>query len=108
MGDAVGMDADQPSDRWQERGPVGDDDVGLSPRQAAIVSLVARGFADKQIARELGVTRRTVRTQLERIYRRHGIHSKPEAVVLLLAQRSRWRPSSLPEESQISRAASAD
>jgi len=57
----------------------------LSPRQRTIVGLIARGLPDKQIAKELGVTRRTVRTQLERLYRRHGIHSKPQAVALLLA-----------------------
>lgn len=50
--------------------------------QGAIVRLVARGFRDKEIAKELGVTRRTVRTQLERLYRRHGIHSKSQAVAL--------------------------
>jgi DNA-binding NarL/FixJ family response regulator len=76
------------------------DAVGiLSPRQEAIVGLIARGYADKQIARELGVTRRTVRTQLERIYRRHRIHSKPEAVALFMGGFG-WQASILARDSQ--------
>ena len=52
----------------------------FTPRQAEIVSLIASGHSDKQIAVALGVSPRTVRTQLERLYLVNGLHSRAEAV----------------------------
>lgn len=43
--------------------------IELSPRQGAIVSRVALGYTNKQIARELNVSPATVKTILERLYR---------------------------------------
>lgn len=56
----------------------------LSPRQREIVALVAAGRSDKQIANELGVSHRTVRTHLEKLFRRHGLHTRSEAVAASL------------------------
>jgi DNA-binding NarL/FixJ family response regulator len=52
----------------------------FSPRQTEIVSLIASGYSDKQIARALRVSQRTVRTQLERLYAANGLHSRAQAV----------------------------
>ena len=52
----------------------------FSPRQAEIVGLIAAGYSDKQIALVLKVSRRTVRTQLERLYAANGLHSRAQAV----------------------------
>lgn len=52
----------------------------FSPRQTEIVSLIASGHSDKQIARLLGVSQRTVRTQLERLFAANGLHSRAQAV----------------------------
>jgi DNA-binding NarL/FixJ family response regulator len=52
----------------------------FSPRQAEIVSLVAGGLGDKQIAQRLGVSVSTVRTHLQRLYRDMGVHSRSRAV----------------------------
>jgi DNA-binding CsgD family transcriptional regulator len=54
--------------------------VRFSPRQSEIVSLIASGYSDKQIAIALGVSQRTVRTQLERLYMANGLHSRAQAV----------------------------
>lgn len=52
----------------------------FSPRQSEIVRLIASGYSDKQVARALGVSQRTVRTQLERLYAANGLHSRAQAV----------------------------
>jgi DNA-binding NarL/FixJ family response regulator len=52
----------------------------FSPRQAEIVSLVAGGLGDKEIALRLGVSVSTVRTHLQRLYREIGVHSRSKAV----------------------------
>ena len=56
----------------------------FSPRQAQIVSLVAEGEGDKEIARRLGVSVSTVRTHLQRLYREMGVHSRSRAVATWL------------------------
>jgi len=52
----------------------------VSPRQTDILMLVAADRSDKQIAFTLGISRRTVRTHLERFYRTHSVHSRAAAV----------------------------
>jgi len=54
----------------------------FSPRQREIVSLIASGYSDKQIALTLRVSKRTVRTQLERLYAINGLHSRAQAVLI--------------------------
>jgi DNA-binding NarL/FixJ family response regulator len=43
-------------------------EVGLSPRQKQIVVLLLKGYADKQIAQELGICLPTVRTHMSRLF----------------------------------------
>lgn len=54
----------------------------FSPRQSEIVRLIASGYSDKQVARALSVSQRTVRTQLERLYATNRLHSRAQAVHL--------------------------
>jgi two-component system, NarL family, nitrate/nitrite response regulator NarL len=54
----------------------------FSPRQSEIVRLIASGYSDKQVARALCVSQRTVRTQLERLYAANGLHSRAQAVLI--------------------------
>jgi len=63
-----------------------------SRRQREILALVAAGLGDKQIAHELGVSRRTIRTHLERFYRVHGLHSRAAAAVHWLTHPERLTP----------------
>ena len=53
----------------------------FSPRQAEIVSMIAGGLEDKEIARELGLSVTTVRTHLQRLYRQIGVHNRSRATV---------------------------
>ncbi len=48
----------------------------LSPREREVAMHVAQGLTNVEIAKALGVTRRTVATHLERIYERLRIHSR--------------------------------
>ncbi len=52
----------------------------LTPRQTELLSLVATGHTNAQIARRLGVTEGTVRTHLENIYERLDVSSRTAAV----------------------------
>lgn len=58
--------------------------VKVSKRQAEVVSLVARGYLDKEIARQLGISLGTVKTYLSRLYRDNGFRNRAEAVAACL------------------------
>lgn len=59
----------------------------VTRRQAQILDLAARDLADKQIAARLGISVPTIRTELERFYKAHGLHSRTGAVALWLRSR---------------------
>ncbi|MFL5043875.1 MAG: response regulator transcription factor [Xanthobacteraceae bacterium] len=48
----------------------------LSAREREIVSLVANGLSNKEIARQLGLSEGTVKVHLHSIYRRLGIRNR--------------------------------
>lgn len=59
-------------------GPVRRRAVGLSEREREVAERVARGLSNEEIARELGISRRTVDRHLANAYARLGIHSRVE------------------------------
>jgi DNA-binding CsgD family transcriptional regulator len=71
----------------------------LTPRQREIVSLVSRGFAAKQVARQLGISVKTVENHKTRIFARLGVPNQTAAVTQLLvddrAREDHWIPSSI-------------
>ena len=58
--------------------------LALTPRQGEIVECIASGMPDKQIAVRLGISQRTVRTHIERLFRTAGVHSRAQAVAVFL------------------------
>jgi DNA-binding CsgD family transcriptional regulator len=54
----------------------------LTPQEQAIARLAATGASDKDIATHLTVSVRTVRTHLEHIYAKLGIHSRRELMAM--------------------------
>lgn len=62
----------------------------LSPREVQALRLVARGLANKQIGRALGITERTVKVHLGNAYRRIGVNDRTSAAM--------WVRDHLPDE----------
>lgn len=56
----------------------------LSQREQAIAHCVCEGLGDKQIARHLGIGFSTVRTHLNHIFDKLGVHSRTQLVHCLL------------------------
>jgi DNA-binding NarL/FixJ family response regulator len=54
--------------------------VRLTPREEEILTLLSKGFVNKEIAAKLGVTYETVRDHLRHIYEKLHVHSRGEAV----------------------------
>lgn len=57
------------------------DDELLSDRQTEILQMIADGMSTKQVARELGITQKTVHNHLNAIYRRLDTQSLTHAVL---------------------------
>lgn len=55
--------------------------VGLSPRETEVLRLVAQGLANKQVARALGITERTVKAHLGRVFREIGVLDRTSAAL---------------------------
>ena len=55
--------------------------VGLSPRETEVLRLVSQGLANKQIARALGITERTVKAHLGRVFREIGVVDRTSAAL---------------------------
>jgi DNA-binding NarL/FixJ family response regulator len=53
----------------------------LSPRELQVLRLVAEGRANKQIARELAISERTVKAHLGRVFRQIGVQDRTSAAL---------------------------
>lgn len=56
-------------------------DVRLTPRQAQVLDLLARGRSTDQMAGELGVARETARNHVRAVLHALGVHSRLEAII---------------------------
>lgn len=61
--------------------PGGAPGEGLSPREQEVLRLVARGMANKQIGRALGISERTVKAHLGRVFRQLGVVDRTSAAL---------------------------
>jgi DNA-binding NarL/FixJ family response regulator len=50
----------------------------LSQRETEVLKLVARGYADKEVAARLGISPSTVDTHVRAIFRKFSVHSRSE------------------------------
>ena len=52
----------------------------VTEREGEILAMIANGLCDKEIAGRLDLRVRTVRTHVERLFLRNGLHSRAAAV----------------------------
>ena len=69
---------------------VGTPSDGLSGRELQVLELVARGLANKQIGRSLGISERTVKAHLGRVFRQIGVGDRTSAAL--------WARKNLPDQ----------
>jgi DNA-binding NarL/FixJ family response regulator len=55
--------------------------VDLTPRETEVLSLVRQGLANKQIARRLGISERTVKAHLTSTFQRIGVADRTQAAL---------------------------
>jgi len=56
-------------------------DEVMSPRELEVLRLVAKGLANKQIGRALGISERTVKAHLGRVFRQIGVADRTSAAL---------------------------
>jgi two-component system, NarL family, response regulator YdfI len=59
-----------------------DQDTVLTPRELAVLRLLAHGLGNKEIAEELLISRHTVKYHVASVLAKLGVHSRTEAVTL--------------------------
>ncbi len=65
---------------FQQTSPANRPDDVLSKRESEVLSYVARGYSDKEVAEALGLTTATVRSYLKSIYSKLHVHSRTQAI----------------------------
>ena len=60
-------------------------DVQLTPREADVVRLIARGYTYAEAAHRLGISPHTVGSHIKKAYRKLGVHSAGAAVMRAIA-----------------------
>lgn len=68
------------------------DAQGLTLRQLEVISMLGRGFSNKEIARELDVAERTVKAHVSAVFEALNVRNRTQAV--LVAQRRGYLPAS--------------
>ncbi len=63
----------------------------LSPRKLEILTLLARGFTDKEIALKLNISKRTVQTHISSILIGLNARNRVNAVAKYMASHPRWK-----------------
>ncbi len=64
---------------------------GLSARELEVMSLIAGGHTNGEIAAHLFLAEKTVKNHVRRIYSKLGVDSRPEAIAHWLATRATAR-----------------
>lgn len=65
----------------QRRGKRRSGPAGLTPREVEVLTLIARGATNRQVARALGISSKTAGTHVERIYTKIGASTRSTATL---------------------------
>jgi DNA-binding NarL/FixJ family response regulator len=57
-------------------------DYGLTPREREVLQLLADGYTPAEISQRLFISRRTVGTHVENLFRKLGVRSRAQAIAL--------------------------
>jgi len=68
----------------------------LTPREYQVAMLVARGFSNREIARELGVSTGTVKLHMHKVIQKLGVKSRFEAITMILREAAAQREPGAP------------
>jgi len=60
--------------------PTGPEAEGLTARESEVLTLLAEGLSNKEIAQKTNITVGTIRTHLEHIYRKLHVRGRTEAM----------------------------
>ena len=66
--------------------------MNLSPKELDVLALVALGYSDKEIGKELNIKYGTVRTHMNRIILKLGARNRGHAVLSYIAKDPQWQP----------------
>jgi DNA-binding NarL/FixJ family response regulator len=88
--DGAADDAASIAELIQER------EIVLSPRECAVLALIACGLSNKCIARELKVTPETIKSHTKNILAKFHAKNRAEAVAIGLASNQRIRRTMMP------------
>ncbi len=70
---------------FRQRSNQRDEAQSLTPREEEVLTLLSKGFANKEIAEKLAVSYETVRDHLKHIYEKLHVHSRTEAMARYFA-----------------------
>lgn len=70
---------------FREKAKLRDQAVHLTPRERELLTLISKGYSNKEIADKLSLTVETIRTYLKIIYEKMHVRSRTEAVVKYMA-----------------------
>lgn len=76
---------------FQESGSLSQPAEALSPREAEVLDLLAKGFLYKEIADQMGISYATVHTHIRHVYEKLHVRSRTEAVAKHLGGTARAR-----------------
>lgn len=86
-------------------------DTSLTPRETQILTLVREGRSSKEIARDLGITRATVRCHVQRVLTKLGVTTRLQAAARLPDPTPTAPPAAInaltPRETQVLRCIAA-
>lgn len=68
-------------EHFQRTGPAGNDGDDLTPREQEVLTMVARGLRNADVASALSLAESTIATHIKSIYRKLGISSRAEAAL---------------------------
>jgi DNA-binding NarL/FixJ family response regulator len=75
-------------DRVRDRRAAETGPPALSQSQLAILGLMTRGFSNREIANEVHLSENTIKTHVQEIFRKLGVHNRVEAV--MTATKHNW------------------